>query len=173
MISSRHVIDPSEKNLGTIALSLGRLLGSKLYWKSAKERRDMPEFEVDREPIHVFQIDDSYLFKHYFARNDLFSELGDFYNRDKYRFEVPDKEFSEVQELLEKNYFDLQIVDEPEEFCVVKEEYTDHSEILRNSVLTWNRDGYNFFLMKDPIAVDQATEQGATHIEATDLVLGI
>ena len=133
----------------------------------------MSEFKVVRKPIYVFRIDDAYLFKHYFDRDDLVSELNDYYNREKYRFEVPQEEFPAVTELLEKNDFDLQIVNELEEFCVVKEEYTEHSEIPRNSVLHWNRDGYNFFLMKDPIAVDQAIEQGATRIEATDLVLGI
>lgn len=133
----------------------------------------MPEFEVDREQIYVFEVDDTYLFKHYFERNDIFSELSDYYVRDEYRFEVPNEDFSNVAKFLEDNYYELNIVENLSEFCVVKEEYTEHADILRNAALKWNRDGYNFFLMKDPISVDQAIEEGATRLEDTDMVLGI
>lgn len=133
----------------------------------------MPEFDVDAEPIFVFEIDDTYLFKHYFDRQDLFSELNEYYDEEAYRFEVPKADFDTVRDLLEDNYFEPTIVESVEAFSVVKEQYTKHADILRNSVMYWTRDGYHFFVMQDPLAVDQAVEQGATRLEDSDLVLGI
>lgn len=133
----------------------------------------MADIGVDREPIYAFQPEDTYLFKHYFERTDIFSKLQEYYNGDEYRFEVPQDEFPAVSEYLEDNYYELIIVEDIDEFTVVKEEYTEHSAILRNSVMNWSRRGYNFFVMKDPLSVDQAVEQGATRIEDTDLVAGL
>ena len=127
----------------------------------------------EREPIYVFKIDDAYLFTHYFARTDVFSELQMYYDDDEYRFEVPEDEFPRVLEVLEQNYYGPIRVEDIKKFAVVKEEYTEHTDILRNSVMHWNRDGYDFFVMQSPQAVEEAVEQGATPIEETDLVLGL
>lgn len=64
----------------------------------------MPEFDIEKKPIYVFELEDSYLFKHYFERKDLFSELSDCYNGEGFRFEVPASEFSATRELLERHY---------------------------------------------------------------------
>ena len=127
----------------------------------------------EREPIYVFNVEESYLFTHYFARTDIFSELQEYYNDEEYRFEVPEDDFPWVLELLEENHYEPIRVDDIEEFAVVKEQYTPHSDILRNSVMHWSRDGYNFFVMQSPRAVEEAVEQGATRIEETELVLGL
>lgn len=133
----------------------------------------MPEFDVDPERVNVFEIDDQYLFKHYFQRTDLFEELREYYNDEEYRFEVSADEFKDVQEFLQKEYIVLEIVDDLETFCVVKEQYTEHADILRNAVIQWQREGYNFFLMKDELSVKEALEQGATPVAETDLVIGL
>ena len=127
----------------------------------------------DREPIYVFNIDESYLFSHYFARTDIFSELQVYYNDEEYRFEVPEDDFPKVLELLEENHYNPIRVDDIAEFAVVKEQYTEHADILRNSVLHWSQDGYNFFVMQSPETVEQAVRQGANRLEDTDLVLGL
>lgn len=133
----------------------------------------MPEFDVDKEPIYVFELDDTYLFKYYFERTDIFDTLREYYEDEEYRFEIPAEEFPEVQDLLENNYYKPIFVDDVENFAVVKEQYTEHADILRNAVMHWTREGYHFFIMQDPVAVDQAVEQGATRLEEIDLVLGI
>jgi len=133
----------------------------------------MPSFDVDSRPIHVFDFGEEYVFKQYFEETDLFEKLQDWYNSEEYRFEVPEAEFEEVSEILEEYYYNPEIVDQIDEFCVVKEQYTEHADILRNSVAHWQRQDYNFFLMKDPASVDQAIENGATPIKDTDLKAGI
>jgi methyltransferase-like protein len=127
----------------------------------------------EREPIYVFNIEESYLFTHYFARTDIFSELQEYYNDEEYRFEVPEDDFPWVLELLEENHYKPIRVEDIEEFAVVKEQYTEHVDMLRNSVMHWTRDGYNFFVMQSPHAVEEAVEQGASRIEETELVLGL
>lgn len=127
----------------------------------------------DREPIYVFKIDESYLFTHYFARTDIFSELQFYYNDEEYRFEIPEDDFPRVLELLEENHYKPIRVEDIAEFAVVKEDSSEYADILRNSVLHWNRDGYNFFVMQSPETVEQAVQQGASRLEDTDLVLGL
>jgi methyltransferase-like protein len=133
----------------------------------------MEDSERSREPIYVFKIDDEYLFSYYFHRSDIFSELRMYYNDDKYRFEIPEDDFPRVLELLEENHYKPIRVDDIKEFAVVKEQYTKHKDILRNSVIHWSRDGYNFFVMQNPRAVEEAVEQGATRLEEIELVLGL
>jgi hypothetical protein len=127
----------------------------------------MPSFDVTPERITVFPVDEEYLFTHYFERTDIFESI------QEYRFEVPADEFEAVREQLVENYYDLVVVDDLEPYCVVKEAYTSHADILRASVIHWSRDGYNLFILKDETAVAQAVEQGATPIAETDLVLGV
>lgn len=133
----------------------------------------MTEFDADAERINVFPLDGQYMFAHYFDRQDLFEELQAFYNHDDYRFEVPADEFDAVRELLVDAYFDPVVVEDLEAYCVVKEAYTEHADILRQSVAHWERRGQLFFLMKSELAVREAVEHGATRLDETDFVLGV
>ena len=65
------------------------------------------------------------------------------------------------------------VVENLEPYCVVKEKYTKHADILRNSVANWERDGQLFFLMKDELSVREAVEKGARRIEETEFVVGL
>lgn len=127
----------------------------------------------DRTPIYLFEVEDAYYFSYFFTRDDLFDELADYYNGDAYRFEVPTSEFDAVTTFLEDHWFEPVVVDDIAAFCVVKDRYTPHADILKQSVMHWHRRGYNFFVMRDPLAFEQAIEEGATPIEETDLVVGI
>jgi len=133
----------------------------------------MPSVEADREPVYLFEVDDHYYFSHFFDRTDVFEHLSAYYNDERYRFEVPCDAFEDVADYLREQWFEPVIVDDVEAFCVVKEQYTDHAEILKRSVVHWSRRGHNFFVLKDPFSVDRAVEQGATRIEDTDLVVGL
>lgn len=133
----------------------------------------MADGDSDRTPIYLFPVDRTVYFAHFFDRTDVFERLSEYYDADAYRFEVPEDELDEVRELLKTNWFDPVIVEDIADFCVIKEQYAPHAEILKRSVMHWDRRGFNFFVMKDPLAVDRAVERGATRIAETDLVLGI
>jgi hypothetical protein len=133
----------------------------------------MPSFDVDPQRIVVFRVDDEYLFSHYFEREDVFDSLRDYYDGETYRFEIPAAEFDDVRERLEDAYYEPIVVEDLEPYCVVKEQYTEHADVLKQSVLNWERRGYLFFLMEDDLAVKDAIERGATPIEETEFVLGL
>lgn len=134
----------------------------------------MPSDDVAGQPVYVFPLDRTYVFKHYFAPNDLFDVLSEHYDGDEYRFEVPERVWDDAAVALREYGYEPIVVDDTEEFVVVKEEYTKHAEILKNSVENWTRRGYNFFLMKDPLSVEQAVqEHGATPAAETDLAAGV
>lgn len=128
---------------------------------------------TDQDRLYIFEIDDTYLFTEYFAQEDLFHELKEYYNRENYRFEVPADVFEECREHLEQYGYEPEVVDDIGEFCVVKDQYTEHAEILKRSVEHWSRDNHHFFIMEDPQAVEYAVEQGAEQLADTIFVLGI
>lgn len=133
----------------------------------------MPDFDVDRDRINVFPVGDAYVFTHYFDRTDLFEALREYYDGDAYRFEVPAAEFPRVEERLLEAYFEPVVVDDPETYCVVKEQYTEHADILRNAVVSWERRGHLFFLMEDELSVQNALDAGARRLDTTEFAFGL
>lgn len=129
----------------------------------------MSTFSVEQEEITTFEFDQIYLFKQYFDKNDLFQQLEEYYNSDKYRFEVAEDEVPTVRQILDNFFYELEITNQPMEYCVVQRKDEDSSDILRNSVANQRRKGYNIFLMKDKISVKQTVEDGASVPEKTDL----
>lgn len=134
----------------------------------------MAATDVEGEPVYVFVLDGTYVFKYYFGSQDLFDALSDYYDGEEYRFEVPERDWESAAEALRDHGYGPVVVDEPVEFVVVKEQYTKHAEVLKHSVENWTRRGHHFFLMKDPLAVERAVrEHGATPASETDLAVGV
>ena len=123
--------------------------------------------------ILAFDVGDEYVFSHYFDHGGLFQQLSEYYDNDGYRFEVPPDEFGGVRELLAEVGYEVEVVENPEPYCVVVEEYAEHAAILRESVAHWTRRGHHFFLMCDEFAVEKALDRGATLVSETELVAGI
>lgn len=133
----------------------------------------MPSFEADLRPVYLFEVDGVYHFKYFFEAETAFEALKAFYNHEQYRFEVPVDEFEAVEAALEAHYYEPVAVEDLEAFCVVIDRYEPHADVLRNAVLTWDRRGHRFFVMKDPAAVELALEQGADHVDETGFVVGL
>ncbi|EMA56232.1 hypothetical protein [Halococcus thailandensis] len=133
----------------------------------------MSTFDVDTTEITAFEVEDAdlYIFSQYFDTDEIFTELREWYNSEKYRFEVPTAEIDEVDDFLGEYFYDLQRVspNEIEPFCVVKPKYTDHADILRNSVYHTSRSDQNVFVMQDRLSAEQAVEQGATPLADADV----
>jgi hypothetical protein len=123
-----------------------------------------------QEQVNVFEVDETYLFKHYFDGDEVFDRLKQYYNNQQYRFEVPPDEFEDLQSFLAEYGYGLVVVDVIEEFVVVVEKYTTHPEnIFKASVIHRSVDGYNCFLMTDQAAVEQATRKHAARLTETEL----
>lgn len=132
----------------------------------------MPAFEVDTEQINVFEVNDTYLFKHYFDNDDLFDQLRQYYNPDAYRFELPDREtLQQIDDTLADYFLTTNLVDDIEPYCVAMDRGEDYSDIFRNAVVQFDQGRHTVFLMKDQLSVDQAVEQGATTLAAADVEL--
>lgn len=129
----------------------------------------MPTFDVEQEEITAFEFGQTYLFKQYFDKDNLFQQLQEHYNSDKYRFEVPEGEISEVRQILDSFFYELKMADEPMDYCVVQDKQVDSSDILRNSLANQRRGNYEIYLMRDEISVRQAIEKGATQLKKVDL----
>lgn len=123
--------------------------------------------------INAFEFRDDYVFSHYFDGGELFRQLRDYYLDGEYRFEVPAEEFETVQETLSDHGYEVDVVDDPEPFCVVVEQYEPHADLLRTSVVHWTRRSHEFFLLPDRAAVEEAVRDGATPVAETELVAGI
>ena len=130
----------------------------------------MPSFDVDREQVNLFRVEDRYLFKQYFDQDTVFTALRDYYNQDDYRFEVPPDVVEEVKQVLREHMFEPVVVDAPAEFCVVYPKYTDHPDVLfKTAVLQRSKRDKHLFLLKDQLSVEQAVNNGATRLVDTDL----
>jgi SRSO17 transposase len=129
----------------------------------------MPAFEVDRTEITGFKVEDKILFNQYFDHDELFDNLEKYYNRDQYRFEVPESDLDKVEQILDEFFYDIKVVEQMENYCVVIEENSDTSEILRNTVMNTRKTGRDVFLMKDQLSVEQAQERGASKINKTGI----
>lgn len=126
----------------------------------------MPTFDVDREQINVFVVNDTYVFKHYFDQDELFGQLEQYYNRDAYRFELPtEAAFETAATILDEFFYDLTLVDDIEPFCVVTQQGKDHSELMQSTVVKFDRGRHNIHLLQDQVSVDQAVERGAVPLE--------
>lgn len=122
------------------------------------------------ERVNVFEVNERYLFKHYFENEEVFDRLKQYYNNQHYRFEVPPDEFYQLRSFLSDQGYGLVIVDTIEEFVVVVRKYTTHPEnIFKQSVIQRSVDNYNCFLLTDQAAVEQATRDHATRLTETEL----
>jgi hypothetical protein len=122
------------------------------------------------ERVNVFEVNETYLFKHYFDDEDVFDRLKQYYNNQQYRFEVPPDEFDDLRSFLAEHGYGLVVVDAIDEFAVVVEKYSAHPEnIFKQSVIQRSANGYNCFLMTSQAAVEQAVHEGAALLTETDL----
>jgi len=120
--------------------------------------------------VNAFEVDGTYLFKHYFEGEDVFDRLRPFYNHSQYRFEVPPEEFAELRGFLAEQGYELVVVEALAKFVVAVEKYTAHPEsIFEDSVGQRSADGHNCFLLTDQYAVAGAVAEGATRLPETDL----
>jgi hypothetical protein len=129
----------------------------------------MPSFDIDKEEITAFETGNRYLFATYFDEKPLFNQLKQYYNTDKYRFEIPEDDLEQVRQILDRYFYDLLIKDNLQDYCVATDKEADTSSILRNSVMRKHRGHHEILLMKDKLSVEQAIEDGATPLEKSGI----
>lgn len=131
----------------------------------------MSTFDVEKTRVKLFDFGDIYLFKEYFDDDQLFNQLEKYYNQERYRFETPEEELSKISKILEKFFYDPEIVHQAEKYCVVTKK-TETEDILRSAILRQHHSNYEVFVMKDKPSVRQAVEQGAKPVEKAGVEIG-
>ena len=144
-----------------------------MTWCGRAGSNPVPTFDVDRERINLFHVGGEYLFSTYFEREGLFDDLREYYDAEEYRFAVPEADIEDVRARLAEAYYEPVLVEDVDPYCVVREKYTKHADVLQESVAFWERRGHLFFLLPDELVVEEALEAGATPLEETEFVGGL
>jgi hypothetical protein len=128
----------------------------------------MPTFDIETEEITVFDIGDRYIFKTYFDEDQLFKRLEKYYNNDKYRFEIPEGDLKEVRQVLDEYYYELDVEDSVEDYCVVVDRKSKSANTLRNLVMRKHKGEHEILVMKDKLSKRQALEKSAVALEKSE-----
>ena len=122
-------------------------------------------YVVIKMPINFFKIGNIWVFKFFFEDKSLFRELADYYNRSNYRFEMRSIEDRDrVKAFLESQGFEVEIVEDTNDFLVRVPKKHKYASILKNSVESWLETEWRIFLMKDKVSAELAEMEGAERV---------
>ena len=120
------------------------------------------EFDITKKKVNIFKIGNLYCFKQYLDDRELFDELSEYYNQQKYRFECKSAgERNKIMKLLISKGFDPIPVDDFKEYMVKIDRYKKYGNILKNSIEHTEMGSDRIFVMKDMLSLEQALEEGA------------
>ena len=110
----------------------------------------------------MFKIGRLWCFKYFFDDKEIFKELYEYYNQDKYRFELPTVgERNKILKYLEKKGFEHTLVEDPSDYSVKIDRFKKYAAILRNSIDNEEKGEVRIFIMKDLASVKEAIDAGA------------
>jgi hypothetical protein len=129
----------------------------------------VPTFDADppkREKINLFKIRKVWCFKHFFDDKELFKELYNYYNQEKYRFELPSVgERNKIMKYLYRKGFDPILIEDASDYTVTMDRFKNYAPILRNSIDYEEKGEARTFIMKDLVSVEEAVDAGAEKCE--------
>ena len=120
------------------------------------------DVNAKRDTINIFKIGSLWCFKYFFGDRELFVGLSEYYNRDKYRFELKDVgERDKVMKYLEEKGFETALIEDTSEYTVKIDRFKKYAPILKNSIDSTEGEKERVFIMKDLASVEGAIGQGA------------
>ena len=118
--------------------------------------------DVKGDTINIFKIGSLWCFKYFFGDRELFMGLSEYYNRDKYRFELKDVgERDKVMKYLEEKGFETTLIEDTSDYTVKIDRFKKYAPILRNSIDSTEGEKERVFIMKDLASVEEAIAKGA------------
>lgn len=132
----------------------------------------MPIFNAEKEEVSAFNLEDTYIFKTFFQEDSVFNQLQKYYNKYKYQFEVLEENQKKREQLLDKYYYELEVINKFEDYCAVAEKETISSDILRNSVVRKQRKKHEISIMKNEIPEKRVLKHSAERIEKSEIQNG-
>jgi len=119
-----------------------------------------------KKQITIFKAGGHWVFKHYFDDRNIFMELVEYYDKDKYCFVLKTLgDRNRALKLLEIRGFVVALVENTREYVVKLNRYRKYGPILKNSVAQIETPEWRIFLMKDQTAVKEALQLGAKIVE--------
>ena len=122
------------------------------------------KFDVNakRDTINIFKIGSLWCFKYFFGDRELFMGLSEYYNQDKYRFELKNVgERDKVMKDLEEKRFETTLIEDTSDYTVKIDRFKKYAPILKNSIDSTEREKERVFIMKDLASVEEAIAKGA------------
>ena len=120
------------------------------------------DVNAKRDTINIFKIGSLWCFKYFFGDRELFMGLSEYYNRDKYRFELKNVgERDKVMKYLEEKGFETALIEDTSEYTVKIDRFKKYAPILKNSIDSTEGEKERVFIMKDLASVEGAIGQGA------------
>ncbi len=127
---------------------------------------ESPSTVNPKKSISIIKAGGHWIFKHFFEDMEIFRELADYYDKDRYRFVLKTPgERNLVQKLLEQRGFDVTLVENSRGYVVKLDRKSRYAEVLKNSLAQIETSEWRIFLMKDQNAVKEALRQGAKLVE--------
>jgi hypothetical protein len=120
------------------------------------------DMNAKRDKINIFKIGSLWCFKYFFGDRELFMGLSEYYNRDKYRFELKNVgERNKVMKYLEEKGFETVPIEDTSEYTVKIDRFKKYAPILKNSIDSTEKEKERVFIMKDLASVEEAIAKGA------------
>ena len=120
------------------------------------------DMNAKRDKINIFKIGSLWCFKYFFGDRELFMGLSEYYNRDKYRFELKNVgDRDKVMKYLEEKGFETVPIEDTSEYTVKIDRFKKYAPILKNSIDSTEREKERVFIMKDLASVEEAIAKGA------------
>ena len=117
---------------------------------------------LKREKINLFKLGRLWCFKHFFDDKEIFRELKEYYNRDKYRFELLTfGERNKIMKYLDRKGFEPELIEDLSEYTVTLAVFKRYATILRISLDNDVKGNLRISVMKDLAAIGEAITAGA------------
>jgi hypothetical protein len=121
-----------------------------------------PDVEQKKEKLNIFKLGNLWCFKYFFDDMELFKELSEYYNQEKYRFELGTVgERNKIMKYLEEKGFEPVLIEDTSDYTVKIGMFKKYATILKNSIDYDEKGKERIFILKDLTSVEEAIEKGA------------
>jgi len=126
---------------------------------------DFPTFDIEPEKkkkLNIFKIGKIWCFKYFFDDKEIFNDLLEYFNREKYRFELGSVGArNKIMKYLEKKGFEPVLIEDLSAYTVKIDRFKKYGAILKNSIDYDEKGKDRIFIMKDLVSVEDAIVNGA------------
>jgi hypothetical protein len=133
--------------------------------KLEENNLNFPTFDIEpekKEKLNIFKIEKIWCFKYFFDDKEIFNDLLEYYNREKYRFELGSVGArNKIIKYLEKKGFKTVLIEDASDYTVKVDRFKKYASILKNSIDYDEKGQDRIFIMKDLVSVEEAVEKGA------------